>query len=80
MWVEGVGGRGEGWRAVSVVHQRPIVQPYMFLRPPPALPPRQLPPYRTLLLFFGHDFKTAEPLLHMQSVDGGVEFAIKIVA
>ena len=38
--------------------------------------------YRTFLLFlktknFGHDFETAEPLLHGQRVDGGVEFAIK---
>ena len=29
---------------------------------------------------FGHDFKTAEPLLHGQRVDGGVEFAIKNIA
>ena len=43
------------------------------------------PAYRTNLLIlkteiFGHDFKTAEPLLHGQSVDGGVDFAIKIIA
>ena len=30
--------------------------------------------------FFGHDFKTAEPLLHGQRVDGGVESAIEIIA
>ena len=41
--------------------------------------------YRTFLLFlktkdYGHDFKTAEPLLHGQRVDGGVEFAIKNIA
>ena len=41
--------------------------------------------YRTIILIlktenFGHDFKTAEPLLHGQRVDGGVEFAIKIIA
>ena len=41
--------------------------------------------YRTILLIlktrnFGYDFKTAEPLLHGQRVDGGVESAIKIIA
>ena len=41
--------------------------------------------YRTIILIlktrdFGHDFKTAEPLLHGQRVDGGVESAIKIIA
>ena len=41
--------------------------------------------YRTIILIlktrnFGHDFKTAEPLLHGQRVDGGVEFATKIIA
>jgi hypothetical protein len=34
--------------------------------------------YRTIILIlktrnFGHDFKTAEPLLHGQRLDGGVE-------
>ena len=41
--------------------------------------------YRTIILIFeneksfGHNFKTAEPLLHGQRVDGGVESAIKII-
>ena len=32
------------------------------------------------LIFFGQDFKTGEPSPDGQGVDGGVEFAIKIIA
>ena len=46
---------------------------------------REVRRYRTIILILktrnpGPDFKTAEPLLHGQRVDGGVEFATKIIA